>query len=175
MALMSPVHRSSSNIDSNATAIMAALDCPHDYMGVAGVGLQDTGIKRAYSMPPFMVDVEGQTPSSRARVCIQRGRGSRGHGTGHQKHRMMESWSEDELTTRERDEEEEEEEGEEEGEEEEGEGDGTGRYPRGRRNAFRSTNARVARRATCAADGSYAPRAAAAVVKATNASEERPE
>lgn len=112
-------------------------------------GPEDPCIHRSYSMPPAMFEAEGAMPQllrnrERAGICIQRSTISR--------LRMLESQSEDELTTS----------GERGGdiEDERGEvggGGGGGEvsdcYPRGRRNAFRG-GARVTRRATCAADGS---------------------
>lgn len=123
---------------------------------------KELGIQRSFSMPPALFETEGAVPpatfeaaggttqSSRNRersgMCIQRNQTS----SRQLRHRMLESKSDDELTTS----------GAgavEEGEGEVGkEGGGTGEtsdsYPRGRRNAFRGT--RLTRRATCAADGS---------------------
>ena len=179
---MSPVHRSSSNVDTS-NAALASGSAFHYSEGEEGLDA-DTNIQRSYSMPPAMFD--GRThhfdnvgchaddddgmggasggarrPSrdrERSGICIQRTQGSR--------RRNRQSQSEDELTTTVgkdgpvvMDEEEEEEKGE-----ERGGMRGTtmaDSYPRGRRNAFRG-GVRVARSATCAADGSYVASAAAA-------------
>ena len=128
-----------------------------------GRPLKELGIQRSYSMPPAMFEAEellsvmfeaegGISQSSRNRersgICIQRNQASSRQLRQH----MLESRSEDQLTTsggREGDMEEGGRDVCEEGEEgKEGMSEG---YPRGRRNAFRGT--RVTRRATCAADG----------------------
>ncbi len=178
---MSPVHRSSSNVDTSNAAIGPG-PVPHYSEGEEGLD-EDAGIQRSYSMPPAMFDghhyhayhsEEGQDeegrdgaadrrPSrdrERSGICIQRTQGSRRRNC-----QVLESQSENELTKT-IGKEGGSGEGEEE-EEEEGKGGGRGvvdmtsSYPRGRRNAFRS-GARVARSATCAADGSYGTSAAAA-------------
>ena len=182
---MSPVHRSSSNMDTS-NAALASGPAPHYSEGEEGLD-EDTNIQRSYSMPPAMFD--GRTHHSddggcnaddddgvggasggasrpsrdreRSGICIQRTQGSR-----RRNRQILESQSEDELTTtvgkvdtvvlgEEEDEE----------DEESGRGgrqgtDVAASYPRGRRNAFRGT--RVTRSATCAADGSYGASAAAA-------------
>ena len=106
-------------------------------------------------MPPAMF--EGEDASRRRRaagICIQRNQESRN------RRRIQESRSEEELTTSGG--------GDMEEEEEEDKGSVTDSYPRGRRNAIRG--ARVHRRATCAADGSYA----SSVVAARRNAAERP-
>ena len=180
---MSPVHRSSSNVDTS-NAALASGPAPHYSEGEEGLD-EDAGIQRSYSMPPAMFDGHthpseaggrskdqeergeggaadnGSRRSTRERICIQHNQGSR-----RRNRQILESQSEDELTTTV---------GKEEGgvaEEERRGGRGTGdvteSYPRGRRNAFRG-GARVARSATCAADGSYSSSAAAARRHATAA------
>lgn len=147
--LMSPVHRSSSNVDTSGTIM--ALPSDHTHHSEGEDDLEDPGIPRSYSMPPVMFDAENLRPSrdrERSGICIQRNQASRNH------RKVLESRSEDELTTSG-------------GRNEEGEEGATGQrehldsYPRGRRNAFRG-GARVARRTTCAADGNFGPTVAAA-------------
>lgn len=185
---MSPVHRSSSNVDTSNAALASGSVYPptqDHYSEGEEDELDDVGIYRSFSMPPAMFDgggggegrevsVEGslsdRRPSrdrGRSGICIQRNQGSRRH------RKIQESRSEEELTTsgggREGGEgDQEREEKEEEEEEEVGgrkEGELTGSYPRGRRNAFHGT--RVVRRATCAADGSYGTTVAAAAAAAS--------
>lgn len=168
LALMSPVHRSSSNVDTSNVAIASVSSHTHQHHHNYSEGeeLEDPGIQRSYSMPPAMFDGEerggGRRGSRRSGICIQHNQESR------HRRKVQESRSEDELTTsggREGDEEEEEGEEGEEGEK----GQMTESYPRGRRNAIRG--ARLTRRATCAADGMYASEVAAAHKNAA----ERPE
>lgn len=92
---------------------------------------------------------ENSLRTRRSGICIQRNQESR------HRRKVLESKSDDELSTsggREGGGEEEEDEGD--------EGAVTDGYPRGRRNAIRG--ARVHRRATCAADGTYGITAATA-------------
>lgn len=157
---MSPVHRSSSNVDAASNAAIAASVLAEGQFSEGEEDLDDTGIQRSASMPPAMFDGEPNRSSrdrGRSGICIQRNQGSR-----HRHRIIQESQSEDELTTNGG--------GTKEGDSQELEGGkteeeeeevATDSYPRGRRNAFRG--ARVVRRATCAADGSYsAGRSAAA-------------
>jgi hypothetical protein len=148
LALMSPVHRSSSTVDaaSNA-AITASVLAQPECFSEGDEDLDNTGIHRSASMPPTMFDGEAHSRSSRDRagICIQGNRGSR-----HRHRIIQESRSEDELTASG---------GAREAEDvseklrtDETENEG---YPRGRRNAFRG-RVSVSRRATCAADGAYA-------------------
>ncbi len=147
---MSPVHRSNSTMNTSTAAIASISGggggdhMPHHSDGEDELG-EGTAVQRSYSMPPAMFTEESFRLSrdrERSGICIQHNQGSR------HRRRPLESQSEDELTTSsggaagg----------GEEEEEEEEGE-DGTGNPTRRRRNAFRG-GTRVARRATCAADG----------------------
>lgn len=141
---MSPVHRSSSNVDAASNAAIASM-LAQQHFNKGEEDLEETGIQRSSSMPPAMFDGEASSRHSSSRdrgrsgICIQRNRGSR-----HRHRIIQESWSEDELTTSGG--------GPQEVEEPKTE-EVTDSYPRGRRNAFRG--ARVVRRATCAADGSY--------------------
>lgn len=176
LGLMSPVHRSNSNMDTSgsllaAGALAAEQNSTHQlhYHRSYNCRPEDTGgldsqsMQRSNSMPPSMFEVDGA-------VFLASERGTApGHGQGsyrgHLRQRMLESQSEDELTTsggREGD-------VEDSGEAlEEGSGAEEGRvrildgsYPRGRRNAFRG-GTRLVRRATCAADGSIASAATVA-------------
>ena len=149
LALMSPVHRSSSNVDAASNIAIAASVMAQEGFSEGDEDLDDTGIQRSASMPPAMFDDDDSNRATRNRersgICIQR-RGSR-----HRQRIVLESRSEDELTTSGG--------GGKDGDSQEwdgskGEDVGTESYPRGRRNAFRG-GLRVVRRATCAADGSY--------------------
>lgn len=160
LALMSPVHRSSSNVDAASTVAIAASIMAQERFSE---GDEDTGIQRSASMPPAMFDDESNRATrnrERSGICIQRNRGSR-----HRHRVVLESRSEDELTTGG---------GGKDGGSQEWEGPkeeddtATESYPRGRRNAFRG-GARVVRRATCAADGSYN------TSRSTASASERPE
>ena len=153
---MSPVHQSNSTVDTSGIALATTTSpdddgaqqiCLRDGQGPP----EDLGIQRSLSMPPAMFAAEGTIAQSsrnreRSGYCIQRNQTS-----GRQlRHPMLESQSEEELTTRSV-----EQESVEHGGGSGGGGEGermTGSYPRGRRNAFRVT--RLTRRATCAADGS---------------------
>lgn len=159
---MSPVHRSSSTVDTMSNAAIAAALAAQQHFSEGEEDLEDAGIQRSSSMPPAMFHVEvgrqsrdrSRSDRGRAGICIQRNHQQQGVN---QRHRIIqESQSEDELMAsggvvegepQER--------GEEEVEVEEPKvvEELTESYPRGRRNAFRG--ARVVRRATCAADGSY--------------------
>lgn len=144
---MSPVHRSSSNVDAASNAAIAASVLAQERFSEGEEDLEDAWIQRSASMPPAMFDGESSRSSrdrGRSGICIQRNRGSR-----HRHRIIQESRSEDELTTSGGGKEG----GSQESEEAKVEEVATDSYPRGRRNAFRG--ARVVRRATCAADGSY--------------------
>ena len=78
---MSPVHRSSSNVDtSGATALaLTSSDASHTHktyhFSEGEEELEDTGIQRSFSMPPAMFDNEEYRPArnrERSGLCIQR-------------------------------------------------------------------------------------------------------
>ena len=179
LGLMSPVHRSNSNMDASGSAL--AVGVPGDEENPAlrrryhqsynpPFGRMDKGdsqnMQRSYSMPPSMFEVEKVL----SLVTRNEAAGGEGADSGKVRRRMLESQSEDELTTsggREGDVETSEDgledkngAGNARGAREERSGGDNGR-PRARRNAFRG-NAMLLRRATCAADGAIAAAAGAA-------------
>lgn len=196
---MSPVHRSNSNMDASGSALAAAgvladedsfarqlryHPSYHSRPDGASGGLDSQSIQRSYSMPPSMFEVDGATFLASERGSRAGGQAQGSH-RGYSRRRMLESQSEDELTTsggREGDIE-----TSEDGLEEGGEGQGgaggraegggergrpsEGGRPRGRRNAFRG-NAMLVRRATSAADGSIAVAAGVARRNVTDAMQE---
>ncbi len=180
LGLMSPVHRSNSNMDASGSALAVEASIEeedtrflrlrdhHSYnthMGNSG-GLESQSIQRSYSMPPAMFEVDGAVflPSERGEARTGQNHSSRRRNL---RQRMLESQSEDELTTsggREGDVESDDartDDGQRQAEGAEGGASVDGTRPRGRRNAFRG-NAMLIRRATCAADGSIAEAAGTA-------------